>query len=239
MNTKAAGFSFIFFLLMGLQNAHSFEVEITNKKVEAYLTNEYSRGINYYGELSSVGGIELNNMYSFRGGISFGIAQNLTSLNVFAGAGVNPFAGFNMPAVKPLNFSLAYIYNGLPGYDVHAHSIQPVISYNIMRAGTSIGICFRFTSFFGEPVLYETILSFLVYFNFINNEKLLIGISISNFDDFNAKNIMAYSLNLNSVIRLNDKWSLINELKFMQSGADGLTSTFYGIAWHAGAKFTW
>jgi len=242
--TVRTGFLFIFFLLSVLQNAHSVDVEntnveITNKEVEAYLRNEYSRGFNYCGELSAIGSLELNSIYSFRSGISFGIAQDITSLNTFAGVGFSPFVMSDIPAVKPLSFSLAYIFNGLPGIDIHAHSIQPVISYKARQAGASIGPCFRFASFFGEPALYETVLSFSVYYNFINNEKLLIGISISNFDDFNAKNSMAYSLNINSAVRLNDKWSLINELELMQSGADGLTSTFYGIAWRGGAKFTW
>jgi hypothetical protein len=234
-----AWFSLIFFLLLGLQNANSLEAEITNKYVEACLKNEYSRGFNYYGELSSAAGLELNSRYSFSGGISFGIAHDFTSLNTFAGAEFSPFALSRLQAVKPLNFSLAYIYNGLPGYDVHTHSIQPVVSYKTRQAGASIGPCFRFTSLLGGSVLYEAIFSFSIYFNFINNENLLIGISVSNFDNFNARNTAAYSLNLNSAVRLNDRLMLINKLEFMQSGADGLTANFYGIAWRGGVKFTW
>ena len=155
----------VFFLC--LQYIPAQTVKITNKEIETCLKNEYNRGFNYYGELSSIGVIELNSRYTFKGGIAFGLAKDISEVKIFTGFGFDP-----LPAVKPLNLSLVYVYNGLPEYHANNHTILPVISYNTRRAGITIGPSFRFTSFFGEQALFERIVSFSGYFNFINNEKL-------------------------------------------------------------------
>jgi hypothetical protein len=213
-----------------------YGIDITEKEVEAYLTGEYTRGFIYNGNISAVGGIELNNILKFRGGFSIGKSAGSTDLDAFAGVRFSPFSGLHL---IPLNFSLSYIYNGFPEYETNTNSILPFISYNTPRAGISMGLNLRFTSFFGETAQFESILSFRAYYNFLNDETLRVGISAGNFSEFYAKNMGAYSLSLNAVIRLNDNWSIINEFEVMQSGGDGFTTTFYGFGWRGGARFTW
>jgi len=217
-----------------LRNIPALNAEITNKEIEAHLKNEYNRGFNYYGELSLIGVIELNSRYTFRGGLALGLAKDISEAKSLAGFGFAP-----SPAVKPLNLSFAYVYNGLPEYHAHSHTILPVISFNARRAGISIGPGIRFTSFFGEPAIFESILSFSGYFNFIYSEKLRIGIIIANFDDLQIENMGAYSLSLDSAIVINTQWTLINELELIQNGSVALSATFYGIAWRGGVKYTW
>jgi hypothetical protein len=208
-------------------------MEITEKEVEAYMGVEFNRSFNYYGDLSAIGAVELDNIILFRGGLSVGKTGADIGLNTFIGAKYYPFQNF------PLHFKLSWIYNGLPEYEAHTHTILPVISFNASRAGISAGLNFRFTSYFSEIAEFETVLSFYAYFNFINSDDLRIGVGAGNFSDFYAKNMGAYSLNLNAAIALNSNWSIVCEFEFMQSGGDGLAANFYGFAWRGGAKYSW
>jgi hypothetical protein len=208
-------------------------VEITDGNIEAYLRGEYNRAFNYYGDISAIGSIELNNMFTFRLGFSLGKAADNTTINTHASAGIAPFSRI------PLYFHLIYIYNGIPDYSNHAHAILPLVSYNTARAGISIGPSLRLTSFFDESAVFEPILSFSMYFNFINNDRLCIGINFANFNDFQTKNFGAYSLKLNVLITLDEKWQIINELELSQSGGDGFSTIFYGFGWRGGVKYTW
>jgi len=210
-----------------------YGIDLTGKEIEAYLTGEYNRSINYNVSLSAIGGIELNGVCKIRSGVSIGKNADSADINAFAGGRYSPFSKL------PLSFSLLYIYNGLPDYESHTHSILPFISYNTRRAGISIGPNFRFTSFFGETAQFEPILSSSVYFNFINNDVLRIRLSAGNFSEFYAKNMGAYSLSVNAVIRLDENWFILNEFELLQSGGDGFTSAFYGFCWRGGAKFKW
>jgi len=151
--------------------------------------------------------VELNNQCVFKGGIALGNIESSLEIKTFARARLDP------PADVPLSFSLAWIYNGLPGYEAHSRTILPLIAFGGRVAGIAFGSSFRFTSFFGEPALFEPELSFLAYINFVNNKKLLFGISCANFDDFNAGNTGTYSLRLNNEVRFNKQWSLTNELR--------------------------
>ena len=208
-------------------------MDITGKEAGVFFTGEYNRIFYWYGDVSAIGAVELNNKITFKSGFLYGKTQYDTDIKVFTGARYDPWANL------PLNFSLSYIYNGLPDYDVNSHTILPVISYNAKWVGIGIGTSFRFTSFFGEPVVFESVFSFSGYVNFVNNEKLCIGISFANFSDFNAGNMGSYSLGLNSEIYIDRQWSVINEFELMQSGSNGLSATFYGISWRGGMKFTW
>lgn len=223
----------IIVLLSFPQNIFALDIEITEKEAEAYYKNEYNRSFNYYGELSVIGSIELNSRYVFKSGFSIGFSQDITDIKLFTKAAIEPFKGI------PLNLSLAWNYNGLPEYEAHSHTILPVISYNTQRAGIAAGISFRFSSFYGESALFESILSFSGYFNFINNESLCIGIICANFNDFSAGNMGSYSLCLNSEVKINNSWSIVNDIELLQSGSAGLSANFYGIAWRTGVKFTW
>lgn len=230
---NAAGKLFLFILFICAWNVYALDINITGKEAEGFLRGEYNRAFSQYGEISAIGAIELNDIYKVRGGLLFGITALDTDINTFINVGCSPFVKI------PLIFSLSYIYNGLPKYDAHTHSIFPIVSYNAKRAGVSLGPNFRFSSFSGEPAIFEALLSFYVYFNFINNDTLNIGASWGNFNDFHARNIGAYSLNFYATALLSANWSIISEIELKQSGGDGLTTAFYGISCRAGVKYTW
>ena len=221
----------LFFLC--LQNISAFDVAITHKEIEASTKTEFNRSFYWYGDMELTGALQLNNRYTFNSGFLIGWTKYHTNVQAFTGALIEPWIHL------PLGFSLAYMYNGLPTYEAHSHTLLPSVSYNARYGGFSAGTSFRFTSFFREKALFESILSLSAHVNFVNNEKLRIGITIANFSNFSAGNMGSYSLTINSAVQIAARWRLFNDLEFMQSGSVGLSSNFYGIAWRGGAKFIW
>jgi len=222
-------FLLIFFIT--LNNVHA--VDITESGIEAYLKGEYNRVFNYYGDISVIGSLELDNLFTFKLGFSLATAANSININTHTSAGVTPFSGV------PLDFRVIYIYNGIPDFENHTHTILPLVSFNGTIFGISAGTSLRFTSFFNERAVFESVLSFSVYVNFINNDNLRIGISIANFNEFQAKNFGAYSLKFYTAVRMDSSWQIINELELMQSGGDGFSTVFFGFGWRGGVRYTW
>lgn len=221
----------VFFICV--QEIHALDVEITGKEVEARLGGEYSRSYDFYGDISAIGAIELNNRLAIRTGFSIGWAQDITDIRFFSGA------RFGLLKKWPLGLGLSWIYNGLPEYKAHSHTLLPCLSWNGKYLGAAIGPSLRVSSFFNEPAIFESMLSAGVYANFINDEKMRIGLILANFSDFQANNFGHYLLCLNTRVRINGNWSVLGELEAKQSGGDGFTADFYAIALRGGARFTW
>jgi hypothetical protein len=226
---------------MLIQNLYSFDMinalNITGKEAGAYIGQEYNRSFGHCWDMSAMGVWELHVVYTVRGGLSLGeLSGDVTDVKAFTGVRA---ALFKDKWFAPIQFSLLYIYNGLLDYEAHAHTILPVISYNTKLIGISYGTNFRFTSFFGEAAEFELINSFSAFVNIINNKKWRLGIIVGNFGDFYAKNAGAYSLKSDCEIFITDNWAIINEIEFLQSGSDGLSANFYGLAWQGGAKYSW
>jgi len=227
--TKRISLTLVLFLsLNGI-----YALDISEIAFEAYLRGEFNRSSNYSGDISVIGELELNNKYVFRAGTSYGRSLDDTDFKVFSSANVNPLTRI------PVYFSLAWIYNNFPEYEVHSHSFIPAISLNARRAGISAGINFRTTTFFDEITIIESIFSFYGYFNFVNSETLRLGLSCGNFGEYYARNMGSYSIKFISSVRLDRSWLIMNELELMQSGGDGLSTTLYGFAWRGGARFSW
>jgi hypothetical protein len=223
---------FLIFLLC-IQNVHALDTEITNKEVESFLNADFNRTFNFVGGISAAGKMELNERLAFKGGVFLGWTENVTDIKVFTNA------AFRILADWPLEAKLAWAYNGLPEYETHSHVIAPIVSWKAKYWGISAGFGFRFTSFFGEDALLEFLVPLGLYVNFINNEKIRLGMSLANFNDFRADSFIAFALGVNVDVNINEHWSIINELEYRQSGVDGLTATFHGIVWKGGARFSW
>jgi hypothetical protein len=221
----------VFFVCV--QEIHALNIGITGKEAEAHLRGEYNRDYHFFGDISAIGAVELNNRLAIKTGFSIGRAEDITDIKAFTNA------RFGLLAEWPLGLGLAWMYNGLPEYKAHSHTLLPAVSWNAKYGGITIGPSFRFTSFFNEPAIVEPTLSISVYVNFINNERLRIGAILANFNNFQTHNFGHYLLCINSAVRINSSWSVLNEVEAKQSGGDGLTSAFYGIALRGGARFIW
>ena len=235
MNVKT-GIISIFLIILSFYCLFADSTVNINGNAEAYIKGEFNRGNHNYGEVSLISSIELNSQFNFRFGAAYGRSSHNSDINAFLKAGYNPFLS---KYLWPLGFSVSYIYNGLVDYEVHTHSLLPVISYDNGRYGISLGMNFRFSSFFEESAQFESILSFYVYYNFINNEYFSLRAGAGNFKDFHARNMGAIWLDINAVIRFSDNLSIISEIELMQSGIDGLSSNFYGMSLKAGVRFSW
>lgn len=224
-------------LLILLQNA--LALDITKKGVEIYTKQEYNRGYEHVWDLSAIGSITLFERLDLRGGGAYGKLGETPEIKAFTSAFIRPFSKSSPWGVKAL-----YIYNDLPDYDVRSHSILSLASYDFQRfrGGVSLGPNFRFTSFFGEPAIFESMISFSWYYDFINNERLRLRGVLGNYSEFFAKNSVglgAASLWVNSEVFITSNWSMVNEIQFMQSGSEPLSTNFYGFAWRGGAKYLW
>jgi len=224
--------------LICVREIYALGIELTGKEVEAHLRGEYSRSYNFFGDISAIGAVELNHRLRFKAGFSLGWAEGITEIKIFNNAYFNLLKKWQGP-LGPLGLGLSWMYNGLPEYEAHSHTLLPIIYYYARYGGISIGTGFRFTSYFHEPAIFQPTLSISVYANFVNNEKFRIGVSLANFNDFQANNFALYSLCFNSEVRINSNWSVLNELELKQSGGDGLSAAFYGVALRGGAKFSW
>jgi len=209
---------------------------ITGKELEFYLRSEYNRSNIFNGELSILSNLVFLEKTKLTMGVSIGRTKNNTDINTLIRFNYSPFT---KKYLSYLSFSLAYIFNRIPEYETSVHSLLPFITYGSSRAGISIGMNLRFTSFFKEKSQFESRLTFNGYVNFVDTEKMQIGLSAGTFSDFNAKNLGAYSLKLNIIINLNKNWTIINDVEVLQSGGDGFSTTFYGFAWRGGARYSW
>ena len=224
---------FLLFLLFPFYQLSALEV---SGDAETQLKGEYNRGSYNNGEVSLVGKVMLDNFISFKTGFSYGQNTYTAEISAFFKTEVSPF---KKEYISPLSFSLSYIFNGIIEYDVGTHSIFPSISYKTDRFGATIGTSFRLTSFFGESPQFESIISFYVFFNFIKNDFLVMGVGCGTFNDFDARNMGAIWLDLNADIRINKMVTILNELVLMQSGIDGMTTAFYGISYKGGVRLSW
>lgn len=224
-------FPLIFFLI--LYNLPALDLQITGKEAGIDFRGEYNRALLHSADFSALGSVEMNELYTFSGGVSMGNTGGGFDIKTFTKGRIGPLFG------QPLFFSLAYIYNGLPAYEAHTHIIVPMAAFNGRWAGIAIGPGLCFTRFFAEKAVFESMLSASVYVNFICNEKLRIGMSLANFSDYYAGTMGSYSFGLNSLIHLSEKWSLINNIELLQSGSVALSANFYGIAYRGGVRFAW
>jgi hypothetical protein len=115
----------------------------------------------------------------------------------------------------------------------------PLLSSRWKWAGFSLGTALRFTVYAEEEPIFEPILAFLFFVNFISTENIRAGLKTANFNDFLARNTGAYFLNLNISVRLGKRVYLINEIELYQTGSAGLSSAFYGAAYRGGIKYQW
>ena len=216
------------------ENSNDHGIKITNVEIEYFLISDFNRTINYIGGFSTAGKIEFNNRVTVKEGVYLNYCpENVNIIKLFTNA------AYRILADLPLEINAAWVYNGLPDYETHSHAIVPIISWNTKYYGISVGYGARFTSFFGEGSLVEHMMPMGLYVNFINNEKLCVGMSIANYTDFQIDSFIAFALAAKVSVRINNRLSIVNELEFRESGADGLTNIVHGVVWKGGAKLSW
>jgi hypothetical protein len=194
---------------------------------------EFSRVFDFCWDISALGRIKLNGQHTLKAGLALGAIGTAFEIKGFASGEAA------LPVGIPLFVSFAYNYNGLPKYEYNVHSMPVLVSLQGKRAGVALGTNFRLSSFFGEPLVFEPVLTASVYVNIITTDVLRLGLKSANFNDFTYGNFGAYFLSLNSVVYLNNNLSLLNELELHQSGSAALASNFYRIIYRGGVMVSW
>ena len=212
---------------------HLYGVDISGKELGFYFRPEYNRAFYFCSDMSAVGAVELNGRYTIKSGLALGNIGDEFDIKMFASGDAA------LPVAIPLYTSLAWTYNGLPGYEAHANAILPLISYKGRLVGLSLGTNLRFSSFFGESAVFESMFSFSAYVNLLENRILRLRLRLANFSDFVAGNMGAYSLALNGTIRMTEQSSLFHEIELLQSGSIAASANLYGIAYRGGVVFSW
>lgn len=212
---------------------YGFGISITGKEMGIEFTPEYNRIYNGCLTFAASGSLEFNELYTIRGGFSLWNASSAYEVDAATGLKVK------LVRHLPLYMYLSYIFNTLPDYETHSHTILPMLGFKGAYAGIALGTNLRFSSFFDEPAIFESILAFEVYVNFYNTERLTIGLRGANFNDFIAGNFGAYYLSLNSTLGITESLFLIGSLDLHQTGSAGLSAEFYGIGFKMGVVLKW
>jgi hypothetical protein len=223
-----AGLLFIF----AVSRLHGLP-SVSGVKLGFDIKPEYNRSFYQCWTFALHGSVEFNNWLTASTGAALWTGKKASEIDCFIKGGAA------LPFAVPLHVELSYIFNGMPGYEMYTHSLLPVLAYKNKWAGISLGMNFRFTSFFRGRPIFEPMLAFSVFVNFMDTGKIRAGLECSNYDDFNAENEGAYYLSLNGNIAVAKGIAIINRLELYQSGSVGLSSTFYGIAFKAGVLFLW
>jgi hypothetical protein len=230
---KMLVFLVVFFVF--LSNLYGFDINITGKELGFDVKPEFNRVFYYCYDFSFFGSLEFNEKLNLGGGIALGQIGKAFDIDLFGRAELK----LPLPISLPLSVNLLGMYNGIPDYLTHVHTVLPFLSLKGKWAGASVGMTLRSTLFDNEPVIFESILAFSAFVNFLQTDRIRIGLECANFDNFLAGNMGSYFLNLNSLIHLTKGISLINEIRIEQTGSVGLNSNFYGIAYRGGVVCRW
>jgi hypothetical protein len=238
VSRAARQISFCCFFLFAIAVQGLYALDLTGLEAEWDIKPEFNRAFYYCLDTSLAGAVEINNYFTMGGGLSLGWMGFATGDSVPA---YNAFgkAEYRFPIRFPLELGFLYIYNGMPDYKTDIHTMLPLLSSKWKWAGLSLGTTLRYTAYDRGSPIFEPILAFLVFVNFINTDQMRIGLKIANFNDFLAGNMGSYFLNLYSSIEIGRRLYFINEVELYQTGSIGLTAAFYGIAYRGGIKYQW
>jgi len=223
----------VFGLMYGAETLHGIDLQITSRELNLQFAPEYNRTFQFCWDISAIGALALNNRHNVRAGIALGQIGGNLDVKFFAGGEAAPFARV------PVYFGFSYNYNGMPRFEYRLNSLRFLTSYRQERWGVSLGAAFSFHSFFGEYTIFEPVLLFSANMFFINNESFQFGLHIKNFTDFSPRALDAFSYNFNTLVRLNSRISLVNEIELFFSGSGGLAANFYSFVYRGGVLISW
>jgi hypothetical protein len=227
------GVPWLVVLLFFISPLYSFGFSVTGGELGLALTPGYNKNYSRYLTLSASGSLEFNELYRLKSGFSLWKAGTTYEIDASTGLRAKLFHGF------PLYLYLSYMFNTLPDYEVRIHTVLPLLGISGRYAGITLGTNLRFSSFFDEPIIFESILAFEGYVNFYNTEKFRIGLRAANFNDYSAGNFGSYYLGLNSRIGITESFFLTNGLELRQTGSVGLAFSPYDIAYKVGVVAAW
>jgi hypothetical protein len=220
-------------LLFLARSVQGLAVTATAAEMELELAPEYNRVFGSCLAVSAAGSLELNRRYALRGGLSFWKTAETWEIDAAAGFQAKLLFGL------PLYASLSWYFSALPPYEVASHAALPLAGLRFRYGGFALGAALRFSSYFDEPAMFESVIAFEGYVNFYNTEAFRIGLRCANYDAFTAGNFGAYRLNLDSRIGITRRLALLNTLALLQTGSLTFGAEWYGVVYTTGIVFVW
>jgi hypothetical protein len=234
MSFRHAALLCLLTLLCSALPLNGLGITVTAVETGLDLAPEYNRVFGNCLNLSASGSLELNGRYSFRGGLALWHTAEAYEIDAAAG-----FKAQVIPAWPPLRVSVSYYFNVIPAYEAASHTALPLVGLRFKHGGFALGTALRFSSFFGEEAIFESVPALEGYVNFYTTETFLIRLRCANYDAFTAGNFGAYRLSLDSRIRATEAFSLINSLELLQTGSVTLGANFYGFSCKMGIALAW
>jgi hypothetical protein len=220
-------------LLFFARPLHGSALTVTAMETELDFAPEHNRVFGRCLTLSASSSLELNQRYAFRWGLSLWKTAGAWEIDAAAGFQAKLLANL------PLYASVSYFFNALPPYEAISHTALPLLGFRFRYGGFALGTTLRFSSFFGEGAIFESVTAFEGYVNFYNTEAFRIGLRCANYGAFTAGNFGAWRFCLDSRVRVTKLFSLLNTLELLQTGSITLGSELYGLVYAMGALFRW
>jgi hypothetical protein len=203
--------------------------EISNSELDVYFGSEMNKSIPYSWDFNALGMLEIHDLVTVRGGVSLGMEDSF-NIDAFALAGIQ----LSLPILS--SFNISYILNAYSGYKTTMHSIFPYVSADLWRFELTLGYCFKFVRFDHGVSLPESSLAYRVQFHVIDSSQGNLSVYAANFSDFMCGNNLAFNFGVTGDITLSSRISITGNAVLMQTGSDGLTSSFYGVVLNGGVR---
>jgi hypothetical protein len=217
-----------------VQEIHALDMSVSGREIGASAQMEYNLGFTWHRDFRVLGSVEFNKLLALKGGISAGSGGDVFTVNGFLSSSVL------FPSVYvPFTFKLAYMYNSLPEYETNTHTLLPLGGMQWKYFGMLVGVSFRFSKFWDTAPVLESLPAYAVYVNFLNSQKAKIGIEMSNFSDFESKNLGSYSYSLKSIVHITRALSITNDFEIQIAGSIAHILRTYGYAYKGGIVYSW
>ena len=211
---------------------HGRKIAVTHKEVIVSFAPGYDKVFYQSFAAGAAGALEFNNAVKVKTGFLFWKNAGDFQANSFV-KGESVF-----PLWKHFVYSAAYIFIALPQYENYSHTILPLIQLRFRPAGIALGLSFRFSEFY-DSTIFEKMISFSMYLNFINNDIFRFGVRLENYNDYLAANFGAYWFNINAEFRITKIVKLAMEIELSQSGSIGMSAAYYGVTFRPVMVITW
>jgi hypothetical protein len=231
----------ILFINLNVCYLYGLETEISPVKM-ALQTNigwDYNKSFSSSLETSIILSAELWEEYEANAGFKFATNSNFQNYIVFAKL-KSPLTLLKWEPLKMLKINVLYQSNGIPDYNMRAHSLVPYITLDTKYFSVSAGWQWKWNLYFNENAVKENLPVLSMTGRPIVFENITAGITISNFDEFySISNFLDFYLKLFCEYHFNKHISASAEMTLFQKGLEGMVTNFYGSNVSVGVRILW
>ncbi|MDR1908739.1 MAG: hypothetical protein LBQ35_02365 [Spirochaetaceae bacterium] len=222
------------FILAG--NLQGFALSPVELEFGAGTAQNHNRGFYYFWSVNSFFSAEFDESLMLYCAATLGQRAGIFDL------GSTLSVEYGLPFLRPyvpLFLKSAYLYQGLPAWETHIHTLISTAALKWKRAGFSLGYTLRWTNFTTGPVLFEPVIAYMAYLTFFKAGDTVIGARISNFGDSYADNLASFHVALDNEFELGKRIRITCGFEVLLSGNVGHIVSVYGVSFREGIIFKW